>query len=1086
MANRPRDGFGGTSDIDDSDPFADLARIIGFDPRDKVARDEAEPVRERGAQAEDEFDLKLDEEPAAASSEPVAAYSAESGAAIDTQPEALSDNESFEPNFFDGQSWDDAAEASPAEARREPEARAEPAEDDLDFDLSAFEQAEDEDLPPAETVRAEPDFDLTLDDFDLDETDFAPSISAHDEQAVEPVAAAPAEESEAPFEIELDEADEAVAAPLQAVAPQADLNLIAQEAVESSDEDDFGSAFDLALEQDASEPQGDAAGEPAAPAASSSGQDYELIDQHFDLTLEDWDVQEAEPVAAAQPVAVHAEHGSYEPQGGYDTSGTSEAEAFQAQIPAYAEPLVNAAAEPAAPSDEPDLDAVLEASFEDDLHLDLEDAFAEEDFALDLDDEPQLELNEPSAFETAPAVSEEPVFEPEELTALEPEPDLEDVSFDAPPVAEHVEAVSAPEPEDRFEPDTAAATPDFEDELAALLAGTAPVAATAIASPKVDEPVRLPEPVEAVRGEEPAAEEWAQGESFAQAGPVAEPEEPEMEPVPAVEAAPEPVAQVEPAASAPAKPEPGKAETSTVTPPEPVKPVDDDPFAALAAMAARYRASRSTAAAAPTPASSTSTSSAPTATEVATNNVKGPEDAMRTTMQPRTPAPEIETVDVLEQAVALPDDLDIPEMHFEERSAQPQQYDDLDNEFAELLNEMSDNGRVPQQPAPRQQNSASWGHEDSAPRAPSTQDYSGKQYASGYGYAVGQQGDLEEDPAWQMPPRDDQYDDYEDELVYEDEQEEERRSLLPKPGTLLALLIGGVVLAGGGYFALGSGGMGGSGEPAIIKADATPLKQRPENPGGTVVPNQNSKVYERVSGDQTAEEQQTSLISTNEAPVDLNSGTDEPITEGLDLDGTDPDVDMTGKSEDRLDEQMADQGATQAEQGISITPYKVKTMVVRADGTIAPASDDAPAAPVAAVEPAVNAARAALQRTQDGSQAANVVTSERTGSIAALSADDAPAQTAAAAPTQVAALAPGAWAIQLASVPSQAAAQSTYDSLTKKYGSVLNGRGVNIVKADVTGKGTFWRVRVPTQTRDEAVQLCTNLKSAGGTCFVSK
>ena len=85
-------------------------------------------------------------------------------------------------------------------------------------------------------------------------------------------------------------------------------------------------------------------------------------------------------------------------------------------------------------------------------------------------------------------------------------------------------------------------------------------------------------------------------------------------------------------------------------------------------------------------------------------------------------------------------------------------------------------------------------------------------------------------------------------------------------------------------------------------------------------------------------------------------------------------------------------------------------------------------------------------------------------------ADDAPAQAETTTPTQVAAVAPGAWAIQRASVPSEDAAKSTYDGLSKKYGSVLGGRGVNIVKAEVAGKGTFYRVRVPTQTRDEAVR----------------
>ena len=45
---------------------------------------------------------------------------------------------------------------------------------------------------------------------------------------------------------------------------------------------------------------------------------------------------------------------------------------------------------------------------------------------------------------------------------------------------------------------------------------------------------------------------------------------------------------------------------------------------------------------------------------------------------------------------------------------------------------------------------------------------------------------------------------------------------------------------------------------------------------------------------------------------------------------------------------------------------------------------------------------------------------------------------------------------------------------------------ISVLKADIAGKGTFWRVRVPAQSRDDAIQLCTDYKSAGGNCFVSK
>ncbi|MGB3896969.1 MAG: SPOR domain-containing protein, partial [Mesorhizobium sp.] len=94
-------------------------------------------------------------------------------------------------------------------------------------------------------------------------------------------------------------------------------------------------------------------------------------------------------------------------------------------------------------------------------------------------------------------------------------------------------------------------------------------------------------------------------------------------------------------------------------------------------------------------------------------------------------------------------------------------------------------------------------------------------------------------------------------------------------------------------------------------------------------------------------------------------------------------------------------------------------------------------------------------------------------------------------PDQVAAIAPataasGAWAMQIASQPSAEAAQSSYNDLARRYAGVLGGKPVSIVKAEIAGKGTFYRVRIPADSRNDAIKLCESYKAAGGNCFVSK
>jgi hypothetical protein len=99
-------------------------------------------------------------------------------------------------------------------------------------------------------------------------------------------------------------------------------------------------------------------------------------------------------------------------------------------------------------------------------------------------------------------------------------------------------------------------------------------------------------------------------------------------------------------------------------------------------------------------------------------------------------------------------------------------------------------------------------------------------------------------------------------------------------------------------------------------------------------------------------------------------------------------------------------------------------------------------------------------------------------------------QTAAAPPAATpapAASAPtGDWAVQVSSQRTADQARAAYQQLQRKFPGVLGGREPAIQSADLGSKGTFYRVRLPTQTRDAANQLCSELKAAGGDCFVGR
>jgi hypothetical protein len=98
-----------------------------------------------------------------------------------------------------------------------------------------------------------------------------------------------------------------------------------------------------------------------------------------------------------------------------------------------------------------------------------------------------------------------------------------------------------------------------------------------------------------------------------------------------------------------------------------------------------------------------------------------------------------------------------------------------------------------------------------------------------------------------------------------------------------------------------------------------------------------------------------------------------------------------------------------------------------------------------------------------------------------------PQRQANAAPTAPAprAAAGGRFLVQVSSQKSEADAQASYRSIQSRYTSVLGGQPHVVRRADLGAKGTYYRAMVgPFGSREEAVRLCSSLKSAGGDCVV--
>ncbi len=79
----------------------------------------------------------------------------------------------------------------------------------------------------------------------------------------------------------------------------------------------------------------------------------------------------------------------------------------------------------------------------------------------------------------------------------------------------------------------------------------------------------------------------------------------------------------------------------------------------------------------------------------------------------------------------------------------------------------------------------------------------------------------------------------------------------------------------------------------------------------------------------------------------------------------------------------------------------------------------------------------------------------------------------------------GGYLVQVSSQRSQSDAQSAYQNIQSKYPSVLSGQPHMIKRADLGTRGVYYRAMIgPFGTREQAIQFCSNLKTAGGDCVV--
>jgi SPOR domain len=335
---------------------------------------------------------------------------------------------------------------------------------------------------------------------------------------------------------------------------------------------------------------------------------------------------------------------------------------------------------------------------------------------------------------------------------------------------------------------------------------------------------------------------------------------------------------------------------------------------------------------------------------------------------------------------------------------------------------------------------------------------------------------------------------YEDPYTYQEDDYDaasEEQEHKPRRGgmiTVVVVLALAVVGTGAAFAYRTFVGPSRSGEPPIIRADAGPNKMIPPSQSGD---SSGKLIQDRMTGGGTEK-----LVSREEQPVDIPDGKTAPrvVFPSLNQNANPP----SSASVAPGNRGLANTGPNTGNGTMSgDEPRKIHTFSVRGD------QPDPAAAPAGAAKPATGRA-AAQTATRNTANANAAVPANAPLSLAPQGG--APQATAPSAGTRVASapslntpmsvtsnsngassnVGSGSY-VQLSSQPSEADAQASFRALQGKYASVLGSRSLVIKRVDLGEKGIKFRALVgPFASADEAAQLCSSLKSAGGQCFPAK
>ena len=241
--------------------------------------------------------------------------------------------------------------------------------------------------------------------------------------------------------------------------------------------------------------------------------------------------------------------------------------------------------------------------------------------------------------------------------------------------------------------------------------------------------------------------------------------------------------------------------------------------------------------------------------------------------------------------------------------------------------------------------------------------------------------------------------------------------------------------------------------PPIIKADDTPVKEKPEDPGGMEIPHQDKKVFDVLKAEPEEEKVETLMAPPEQvveeaAPVDI---------------AEDPAVKKSNEPETLM--AKPEEMKTDAEEAVEAVAEKVEE-------TVEAVAENAEDAKKEIAEKVVEPEKE-VEETVKAVEAPAPVVAPKAVAPKAVEPKMAPDGEA--------------YRVQLAAFRSSDAAKKAWRDLQKKHELLLGGEVYKVVSVEIKGKGVFHRLQAGAFTaRAGAVALCEKLKAEKQDCLVAK